>query len=154
MTFYLKKYFIMRITFIFDMSTMCLSNFKVMHIFLSTIFKIPTETKSYTKLFDNMWYLFSAEKSDPEKPDKPYQKYLNQGCQAAKDAKDFCHQKYDALDRQKQLGVLGSICLLLLILFIIILVAICTPSAWTNSARISEDGKFVTTHTICGPIKG
>jgi len=95
-----------------------------------------------------------AEKSDPEKPDKPYQKYLNQGCQAAKDAKDFCHQKYDALDRQKQLGVLGSICLLLLILFIIILVAICTPSAWTNSARISEDGKFVTTHTICGPIKG
>jgi carboxylesterase type B len=95
-----------------------------------------------------------AEKTDPEKPDKPYQKYLNQGCQAAKDAKDLCHQKYEALDRQKQLGVLGSIVLLLLILFIIILVAICTPSAWTNNARISEDGKFVTTHTICGPIKG
>ena len=90
------------------------------------------------------------EKKDPEKPEQPYLKYLNY----AKDAKNSAVQKYNALDRQKQLGVLGGVAAFLLFLFIIILVAICTPSDWTNYARISEDGQFVTTHTTCGPVKG
>lgn len=90
------------------------------------------------------------EKKDPEKPDKPYLKYLNY----AKDAKNSAEQKFNALDRQKQYGVIGGAAAFLLFLFIIILVAICTPSDWTNYARISEDGQFVTTHTSCGPVKG
>ena len=87
------------------------------------------------------------EKKDPE---KPYSKYLNQACEA----RDICLQKYNGLERPKQLAVLGTAGSLLLLLFILIIVAIATPSQWTNYARISECGKYVTTHTNCGPIQG
>ena len=87
------------------------------------------------------------EKKDPE---KPYSKYLNQACEA----RDICLQKYNGLERPKQLAVLGTAGSLLLLLFILIIVCIATPSQWTNYARISECGKYVTTHTNCGPIQG
>ena len=41
------------------------------------------------------------EKKDSEKPEKPYNKYLNH----AKDAKNQILTSYNALDRQKQLGM-------------------------------------------------
>ena len=66
----------------------------------------------------------------------------------------MCQQKYNALDRPKQLGLLATLAGLILFLFILILVGICAPSEWTNYARVSDDGKFVTTHTTCGPIQG
>ncbi len=89
----------------------------------------------------------TSEKKDPE---KPYCKYLNR----AKEAKAACEARYNELDRQKQLGVLGVIGGILFLLFIIILIAICSPSDWSNDYRISDCGKYVTTHTTCGPVQG
>ena len=94
------------------------------------------------------------EKKDPEKSDKPYQKYLNQVSNQAQEARNVCQQKYNALDRPKQLAVKAVLAGLALLLFILLLVGICTPSDWTNYARISEDGKYVSTHTTCGPVQG
>ena len=45
------------------------------------------------------------EKKDAEKPEKPYNKYLNH----AKDAKNQILTSYNALDRQKQLGMFSSV---------------------------------------------
>ena len=89
----------------------------------------------------------SKEKTDPE---KPYSKYLNQ----AIEVKDSCLAKYNGLERPHQLAFLATSAALLLLLFILIIVAIATPSQWTNYARISTCGKYVTTHTNCGPIQG
>ena len=90
------------------------------------------------------------EKKDAEKPEPPYLKYLNQ----MKEGRNVCQQKYNALERPHQLGILASLAALFLFLFILIIVAICSPSDWTNYARISEDGKYVVTDTTCGPIQG
>ena len=90
------------------------------------------------------------EKKDAEKPEPPYNKYLSQ----LREGRDVCKQRYEALDRPKQLGILAVLAGLLLFLFILILVGICAPSDWTNYARISEDGQYVVTHTTCGPIQG
>lgn len=89
----------------------------------------------------------TSEKKDAE---KPYCKYLSR----AKEAKNACEQRYNELDRQKQLGVLGILALLILILLIIIICAACAPTNWTNGARIVGEGKYVETHTSCGPIQG
>eukprot|EP00093_Oithona_nana_P003152 03152.XXX_10690_3064_1 [CDS] Oithona nana genome sequencing. len=89
----------------------------------------------------------TKEKTDPE---KPYSKYLNQ----AIEARDSCLAKYNGLERPHQLAFLATSAALLLLLFILIIVAIATPSQWTNYARISTCGKYVTTHTNCGPIQG
>merc|ERR1712223_1494873 len=90
------------------------------------------------------------EKKDDEKPEPPYTKYLNQ----MKEGRNVCQQKYNALERPHQLGILASLAALFLFLFILIIVAICSPSDWTNYARITEDGKYVVTDTTCGPIQG
>ena len=94
-----------------------------------------------------------AGEDTPEKtdqPEKPYSKYLNQ----AMEARDVCLAKYNGLERPHQLAFLATSAALLLLLFILIIVAIASPSQWTNYARISECGKYVTTHTNCGPIQG
>lgn len=95
----------------------------------------------------------SEEKKDPEKAEQAaasYTKYLNQ----LKEGKNVCQQKYEALDRSKQLGVLAVLAALFLFLFILIIVGICAPSNWTNYSRITQDGQYVLTHTTCGPIQG
>jgi len=90
------------------------------------------------------------EKKDAEKPEPPYSKYLNQ----LNEGRNVCQQKYNALERPHQLGILATLAALLLFLFILIIVGICSPSDYTNYARISVDGKFVVTDTTCGPIQG
>jgi len=93
------------------------------------------------------------EKKDAEKPESSpcsIPKYLNQ----LKEGRNVCQQKYNALERPHQLGILATLAGLLLLLFILIIVAICSPSQWTNYARMSEDGKYVVTDTTCGPVQG
>ncbi len=64
------------------------------------------------------------------------------------------HFRFNDLGRQKQVALLGIVAGLLLLVIIIVAVASCAPSGWTNDARIVDGGKFIETHTVCGPVQG
>ena len=100
-----------------------------------------------------------SEKKDSEKGEEGDEKKLPPGLQQqidrAKDVRDRCRQRFDALDRDKQLLVIGVSALFLLIIFIIIICAAASPSDWANDARlVGPEGKYVETHTTCGPVHG
>ena len=97
-----------------------------------------------------------SEKKDPEKggeeegEKKPFQQHLDR----AKEVGDRCRQRFDELDRDKKL-ILGAV--LGVLLFIILIIIICvaaTPAGWSNESRFVSEGKYVETHTSCGPVQG
>ena len=101
-----------------------------------------------------------SEKKDPEKGgeegeggDKkmlPLQQHLDR----AKEVGDRCRQRFDELDSDKKRLLLAVLGVLLLIIFIIIICVAATPSGWSNESRFVSDGKYVETHTTCGPVQG
>ena len=99
-----------------------------------------------------------SEKKDPEKGDDegddkkplPFQQHLDR----AKEVGDQCVQRFNSLDQQKKLIAFGVAGALLLLILIIVICAAAKPSGWSNEARIVGEGKFVETHTSCGPIQG
>ena len=101
-----------------------------------------------------------SEKKDPEKggeeglEKKPFQKSIEDQLDRAKEVGDRCRQRFDELDRDKKL-VLGAV--LGVLLFIILIIIICvaaTPAGWSNESRFVSEGKYVETHTSCGPVQG
>ena len=97
-----------------------------------------------------------SEKKDPEKggeeggEKKPFQQHLDR----AKEVGDRCRQRFDELDRDKKL-VLGVVLgVLFLIILIIIICVAATPAGWSNESRFVSEGKYVETHTTCGPVQG
>ena len=106
-----------------------------------------------------------SEKKDPEKggeegdggkPKIPpaVQQQLDRAKEVIGTGANRCRQRFDELERDKKLLVIGVLALFFLIIFIIIICAAAAPSAWSNEARIVAEGKYVETHTTCGPIQG
>lgn len=101
-----------------------------------------------------------SEKKDPEKGGEegeggekkvlPLQQHLDR----AKEVGDRCRQRFDALDSDKKKLVIALLGLLFLIIIIIIISVAATPSGWSNESRIVSGGKYVETHTTCGPVQG
>ena len=108
-----------------------------------------------------------SEKKDPEKGGEEgeegkrkikippaVQQQLDRTKEAIGSGANRCRQRFDELDRDKKLLMIGVLALFFLIIFIIIICAAAAPSAWSNEARIVGEGKYVETHTTCGPIQG
>ena len=107
-----------------------------------------------------------SEKKDPEKGgeeggDKKMvvlQQHLDRAKEVGISCWNRCRQRFEELDRDKKLIVLGGLGLLFLILFIIIICVAATPAGYSNESRILSEGeyagKYVETHTTCGPIQG
>ena len=79
---------------------------------------------------------------------------LQQHVDRAKEMGDRCRQRFDELDKEKKLLVIAVLGLLFLIILIIIICAAAAPSGWSNEARLVSEGKYVETHTTCGPVQG
>ena len=67
--------------------------------------------------------------------------------------KGACAEQYEELDTERKCALCGIVFGLLLLVLVVILVAACTPVGWLNAARIAN-GKFIVTHTACGPVQG
>ena len=101
-----------------------------------------------------------SEKKDPEKggeeggEKKPFQQHLDRAKEVGAGIAGNCRQRFDELDRDKKL-ILGAV--LGVLLFIILIIIICvaaTPAGWSNESRFVSEGKYVETHTSCGPVQG
>ena len=91
-----------------------------------------------------------SEKKDPEKPERAKSPNPKKICAV----KAQCVQQFQELDKKKKFGLCAIILGLILLILIIILIAACTQSGWANEARIVDGGKFIETHTVCGPVQG
>jgi hypothetical protein len=99
-----------------------------------------------------------SEKKDPEKGgeegEKGDKKMMQQHLDRACVVKDRCRQRFDELDSDKKRLLLAVLGVFLLIIFIIIICVAATPSGWSNESRFVSEGKYVETHTTCGPVQG
>ena len=57
-------------------------------------------------------------------------------------------------ETNKKIAFAAAITAILLILFIIVLVAVLLRAGWVNAARLVDGGRFIETHTACGPVRG
>ncbi|TRY73621.1 hypothetical protein TCAL_09914 [Tigriopus californicus] len=101
----------------------------------------PNETGSLVK-----------EKNETEKRDLE----KGEGCkkEPPTGTKDQCVQQFHEMDRHKQLALCCIVTALILLILVIVLVAAFTPVGWANEARLIGGGKFIETHTTCGPVEG
>lgn len=94
----------------------------------------------------------NKEKNETEKRDLE----KGEGCkkEPPTGTKDHCVQQFHEMDRQKQLALCCIVTALILLILVIVLVAAFTPVGWANEARLIRGGKFIETHTTCGPVEG
>ena len=95
-----------------------------------------------------------SEKRDPEKGEAGGAGDEDDPLARVKAIPGELYTRFQGLERDKQLGVLGMIGGIVLILFIIIIAAACTPGSWYNYHRFVEDGKYIETQTSCGKVWG
>jgi hypothetical protein len=65
-----------------------------------------------------------------------------------------CVRIWHETDKNKKCFLCAAVSAILLIVLFVVLIALCTRPSWTNEARISVSGRFIVTHTTCGPVQG